>query len=80
MQQYSRRNILGLMGGVMAGGAIAGLVTPALAAPALQTTAAAPVAPAPEPEKGFAWTPRKLPDLAKVQAVARERFYHNGWG
>jgi len=64
--------MLGLVGGVMAGGAIAGLAAPTLAAPA--------PAPGAEPEKGFSWTPRKLPDLAKVQAVARERFYYQGWG
>ena len=74
MQTYSRRNVLGLMGGVVAGGVGAGVLgltrpTPVLAAH--QAT---------EPEKGFSWQPRKLPDLDKVQVVARERFYHNGWG
>ena len=86
MQGYSRRNVLGLMGGVMAGGALcrtgharsgrAGRAGGAVAAPA----GAVAAAPGAEPEKGFSWTPRKLPDLAKVQAVARERFYHQGWG
>jgi len=67
------------MGGVVAGGAIAGLITPALAA-SQQAAAPAATYQATEPEKGFSWAPRKLPDLNKVQLVARERFYHNGWG
>ena len=74
MKQYSRRNVLGLMGGVVAGGvgaSVLGLAQPRPALAAYQAT---------EPEKGFSWVPRKLPDLAKVQVVARERFYHNGWG
>ena len=74
MKQYSRRNVLGLMGGAVAvglGSSVLGLTPPKLAVAAYQAT---------EPEKGFAWEPRKLPDLNKVQAVARERFYHNGWG
>ena len=74
IKEYSRRKALGLMGGVMAGGAVAALAAPALA------TAAPATHQATEPEKGFSWTPRKLPDLNNVQLVARERFYHNGWG
>jgi len=74
MRQYSRRNVLGLMGGVVAGGVGAGVLGFAQPKPALAAHQAT------EPEKGFSWTPRKLPDLAKVQLVGRERFYHNGWG
>ena len=40
MDQYSRRRMLGLMGGIAASGAIAGLVTPALAAAAKSKEAA----------------------------------------
>ena len=73
LMQYSRRNVLGLMGGAVTVGlgasALGFASKPAMAA--YQAT---------EPEKGFAWAPRKLPDLNKVQMVARERFYHNGWG
>ena len=41
MDQYSRRHMLGLMGGIAASGAVAGLVTPALAAAAKSKEAAA---------------------------------------
>ena len=74
MKQYSRRNVLGLMGGAVTVGLGAGVLGLAQSQQAVAAQQAA------EPEKGFAWTPRKLPDLNKVQAVARERFYHNGWG
>jgi hypothetical protein len=71
---YSRRNMLGLVGGAVTVGVGASLLGFAQSQPAMAAHQAT------EPEKGFSWTPRKLPDLKKVQMVARERFYHNGWG
>ena len=89
MQGYSRRNVLGLMGGVMAGGAIAGLVSPALAAP---VAPAAPKAAAPAgaavaqlgerfKQNGgdFAWKPHKL-NPVEVATVAHAGFWHQGYG
>ena len=74
MKQYSRRNMLGLMGGVVAGGVGVSVLGLTQARPVMAAHQAT------EPEEGFSWKPHKLPDLAKVQAVARERFYHKGWG
>ena len=74
MANVNRRQMLGIVGGAMAAGvgaSVLGVTRSKPAEAAYQST---------EPEKGFAWEPRKLPDLNKVQAVARERFYHNGWG
>jgi len=77
MKQYSRRNILGLMGGVAAGGAIAGLVVPALAATAANTDKLG------ERFKqnggDFSWKPHKL-DPAVVAEVAHAGFWHKGYG
>jgi hypothetical protein len=87
MKQYSRRNMLGLMGGVMAGGAIAGLVTPALAATAPKTAkkeakkeaAAAQLGKRFEQNGGdFSWKPHKL-DPVEVAAVAHAGFWHQGY-
>ena len=74
MVSMNRRQMLGMVGGAMAvglGSSVLGLAQSTPAVAAYQAT---------EPEKGFSWQPRKLPDLNKVQVVARERFYHNGWG
>ncbi|MCL2123646.1 MAG: hypothetical protein FWH34_06100 [Desulfovibrionaceae bacterium] len=74
MADMNRRQMLGIVGGAVAvgvGSGVLGFASSTPAADAYQAT---------EPEKGFAWTPRKLPDIHKVRMVARERFYHNGWG
>jgi hypothetical protein len=84
MKQYSRRNVLGLVGGVMAGGAVAGLIAPTLAATPLEgNLAAAPVAGLlgerfKQNGGGFSWKPQKL-DPAEVAAVAYAAFWHQGY-
>ena len=78
MNQYSRRNVLGLMGGVVAGGAIAGLITPTLAATA--APAAGQLGERFKQSGGdFSWKPQKL-DPVEVGAVAHAGFWHQGYG
>ena len=80
MQQYSRRNVLGLMGGVMAGGAIAGLITPAVAASRQAAAPAAQLGARFKQNGGdFSWKPHKL-DPVEVAAVAHAGFWHQGYG
>ena len=79
MQQYNRRNILGVMGGVMAGGAIAGLVTPVLSAPAAPPAAAKFGERFKQAGGDFSWKPQKL-DPVEVSAVAHAGFWHQGYG
>ena len=85
MKLYSRRNMLGLMGGIAAGGAIAGFVAPTLAATAAKDATAASPAAGQLGERfkqtggDFSWKPHKL-DLAEVAAVAHAGFWHQGYG
>ena len=74
MVKMNRRQALGMVGGAVTVGVGAGILGFAGSQQALAAYQAT------EPENGFSWKPHKLPDLAKVQTVARERFYHNGWG
>jgi len=85
MEQYSRRHILGLMGGVAAGGAMAGLVVPALAATAPNAVQAVTPAATQLGERfkqnggDFSWKPQKI-DPVEVAAVAHAGFWHQGYG
>ena len=84
MKQYSRRNAIGLMGGVMAGGAIAGLVAPSLAPTISIGSQAAAPATGQLGERfrqnggDFSWKPQKL-DPVEVAAVAHAGFWHQGY-
>ena len=75
MKQYSRRNVLGLMGGALAGGAIAGLTAPALATPAAEQAGAR----FKQAGGDFSWKPHKL-DPVEVAAVAHAGFWHQAYG
>lgn len=69
MSSVNRRQMLGLMGGAMVAGFGAGALSchsPAMGA-------------MPVEEKPFSWTPRAL-DVAEIQPIAHERFYHQGFG
>ncbi|MDR0466031.1 MAG: C-GCAxxG-C-C family protein [Deltaproteobacteria bacterium] len=80
MKQYSRRNVLGLMGGVMAGGAIAGMVAPALAAAPKPADRAGNLGERFKQTGGdFSWKPQKL-DPIEVATVAHAGFWHQGYG
>jgi hypothetical protein len=80
MKKYSRRDMLGLMGGVVAGGAIAGLTVPALAATVEQPAPAASALGERFKQIGgdFSWKPQRL-DPVEVAAVAHAGFWHQGY-
>jgi hypothetical protein len=71
MSEFSRRKMIGLMGGA----AVAGLVVNAVGAPEIAVSAGG----LPREEKPFGWVYHKL-NYQEVQPITHEEFYYKGWG
>lgn len=69
MNSINRRQMLGFMGGAVAAGIGVGTLGGGAGSAGAMTVE----------EKPFSWTPHVL-DVAEVQPVAHERFYHQGFG
>ena len=77
---YSRRAMLGAMGGLVVGGSLAAMSGNVIAAPAAPAMSAGKDGHFGQMGGEFGWTPKKIDDIAAASAVAYKGYWYKGYG
>lgn len=77
---YSRRAILGAMGGLAVGGSLAAMSGTVIAAPAAPAMSGGKNGHFAQMGGEFGWTPKKIDDIAAASAVAYQGYWYKGYG
>ena len=77
---YSRRAMLGVMGGLAVGGSLAAMSGTVVAAPSAPAMSGGKNGHFAQMGGEFGWTPKKIDDIAAAASVAYQGYWYKGYG